>query len=143
MRRSPFRLVKYLIGFSLALIAVSNCFSVLSSSSILTAIPAGDDPRVQQAKSDHHVVSPVPTAGLNSNRSIPNRGLPTISRAALVTGASLVSPTASPFAPNVTASKSHMLAFGDTQADPGDTLTYTIVISNSGTTDSIMLNTDS
>src|SRR6185295_10406589 len=141
MRRSPLRLFKYLIGFSLALIAVSNCFSVLSSSSILTSIPAADAARVQQAKSDQPV-NPVQSAGLNSNRSIHelNRGLPAISRASMVTAASLVSPGASPFAPNVTATKSHMLAFGDTEANPGDTLTYTIVISNSGTTDATGVN---
>ena len=49
-RRLP--LVKYLIGFSLALLAVSNCFNVQSNSSNSTSPVTAAASRIEAAKPD-------------------------------------------------------------------------------------------
>jgi HYR domain/Bacterial Ig domain len=133
MKRNRFPLHKYLLGLSLAFLAVSNCFNVSSNSSSLTAFPVADGPDLKAAKSprnSHIVGSPVAEGRRESN----------FSPVELVTRAAMVLPAASPFAPAITATKSHMLAPGDTQADPGDTLTYSVIITNSGTSDATGVN---
>jgi uncharacterized repeat protein (TIGR01451 family) len=137
MRKSSLRLIKYVIGFSLALIAVSNCFNVQSSSSS-TALQPYDASRTAASKPDSQPSSRISLAaashgGLFASR----RGGKTSALTDLATHASLVSSVASPFTPTITATKSHTPAGN---ANPGDTLTYTVVIANSGSTDATGVN---
>lgn len=145
MKRSPLCLVKYVIAFSIALIAVSNCFNVLSNSSSSPAFRVDGVSSIDTPKPGKHNSSPGLLAGANRDlsRSESHReGALT----ALISGAgpetNIIggSSVASPFAPSVSATKSHALAPGDTQADPGDTLTYTVIISNTGSTDATGVN---
>jgi uncharacterized repeat protein (TIGR01451 family) len=131
-------LVKYLIGFSLALLAVSNFFNVQSNSSNSTSPVTAAASRIEAAKPDQRNSSRVAFAATNPGSAVASsRGGAAITRADLATHASLFSPSASPFAPTITATKSHMPAGN---ANPGDTLTYTIVIANSGTSDATGVN---
>src|SRR5438128_764469 len=123
-RRLP--LVKYLIGFSLALLAVSNCFNVQSNSSNPTSSDTAAASHMQAAKPDPRNSSLVSLAAANHGGAVASsRGGADMARAALATHASIFSSAASPFAPAITATKSHMPAGN---ANPGDTLTYTVII---------------
>src|SRR5262245_55768961 len=95
-------LVKYLIGISLALIAVSNCFSVLSSGSNLTTSAPTDDTRPTQAIANATLETRSDrTSAVSPDSSSPNRE--SSSLIDLVTRTSV----AFPFAPVITATKSH------------------------------------
>jgi len=137
MQRRRLPLLNYLLGFSLALLVASTCFNVKSSSSNSPSLPASDVSSRETSRADRHNVSPVSVAAANHIGLFgPSRAAAVTAHAALANRASV----ASPFAPTITATKSHMLAPGDTQADPGDTLTYTITITNSGTSDATGVN---
>jgi uncharacterized repeat protein (TIGR01451 family) len=139
MQRRRLPLLNYLLGFSLTLLVVSTCFNVKSSSSNSPSLPARDVSSLEAARAARphsNSVTQADPLGLFG----PRRATAATSRAVLASRAAAVSSVASPFAPTITATKSHMLAPGDTQADPGDTLTYTVVITNSGSTDATGVN---
>jgi uncharacterized repeat protein (TIGR01451 family) len=112
------------------LIAVSNCFNVLSNS---PKLPEDDTQQITMATTSQ--IKP----GFSAPRTADNRlyaiGRESLmgARAELVTRASAFSP----LAPSITATKSHT---PPGNANPGDTLTYTVVIANSGTTDATGVN---
>ncbi|MFY9556238.1 MAG: hypothetical protein WAV47_16115, partial [Blastocatellia bacterium] len=105
--KSPLRLVKYVIGLSVAFLAVSNCFSVLSNSSSPTYFQVDNPSSVEQQARDHYDLNRAFKDGatrgrgsLNPSRSA--EGIPDIS---MLTRVAAVTSTASPFAPLITATK--------------------------------------
>jgi uncharacterized repeat protein (TIGR01451 family) len=137
MKRKRLPLLNYLLSFSLAMLVVSTCFDVQSNSSNSPSQPANDVSTLETSGARRHHSISVPLAAANHGELYgASRTAAATPRAVLANRASVFSSFAlSPFAPTITAVKSHMLAPGDTQADPGDTLTYTVVITNSGTSD--------
>lgn len=122
MRNLSVRFIKCVIGLSVALIAVSNCFNVLSNSPGMSADDAHQ--RAIATSTQYNSTFSAP-------RSADNRQLASNREGTRGARAELAAPASafSPFAPNITATKSHTPAGS---ANPGDTLTYSIVISNSG-----------
>src|SRR5437764_12741253 len=107
MKRRRLPLVKYLMGFSLALLAVSNCFNVQSNSTNSTSFRVADASRLEAAKPAPPPSSLVSLAAANyGGRFASSPGGAAIARADLAPHAGLVSSVASPFAPTLTATKS-------------------------------------
>jgi uncharacterized repeat protein (TIGR01451 family) len=134
MRRRSICLIKCLIGLAVAFIAVSNCFNVMSNSSTSPASPP-DQTRssASNANKSKAGLGPIASAA-QDRRTLDSTGFNHVAgMASLATKASALSP----FAPAVTATKSHTPAGS---ANPGDTLTYTVVIGNSGTSDATGVN---
>lgn len=125
MRRRSICLIKCVIGLTVAFIAVSNCFNVLSNSST-----SPDQAHLSARNTNPNNTGSLQLAGAardsNALHSISSHQVPDLS--SLAVNASALSP----FAPAVTATKSHTPAGS---ALPGATLTYTVVIANGGTTD--------
>jgi len=121
-------LIKCLLGLAVALLVVSNCFNVLSNSTLFVAKPSSDASRLETIQREQ--LAPVPSVAngnfnpLNSDQSA--------MRLARLRDAGF----ASPFLPNITATLADALQVDNNnpgKADPGDTLKYTVTITNSGT----------
>src|SRR5436305_3430759 len=124
MQRRRLPLLNYLLGFSLALLVVSTCFNVQSNSSNSTSSVTAAASPIEAAKPDQRNSSLVSLAATNHGGLFTlSRGGAAIERRDLATHASIFSSVASPFAPTITATKSHMPAGS---ANPGDTLTYMV-----------------
>lgn len=125
MRRRSICLIKCVIGLTVAFIAVSNCFNVLSNSST-SPDQAHLSARNTNPSNTGGLQPPGATRDSNALDSISSHQVPDLSSLAMKASA------LSPFAPAITATKSHTPAGS---ALPGATLTYTVIIANGGTTD--------
>src|SRR3989442_317262 len=123
MKRNLPNIVKYLIGASLALIAVSNCFNVLSNSGLFVASPAVD--RAETGKLEAQKLGSLPSnAGSSLITGSPSK--PTSPLATRILKASPLPP-----ATTLTATKTDNLA-QTAKVNPGDTIMYTVEITNTG-----------
>lgn len=138
MKKSSRRVVRYVIGFSLAVIAVSNCFNAFSNSSTPAGFPVADALRAERINGVRANSGLASFAGSTRAESTPESLiLNRAGEAGALTGLASRASAFSPFAPNITATKSHAPAGS---AQPGNTLTYTVVIANSGSTDATGVN---
>jgi hypothetical protein len=136
MTKLPFRLTRYLLGSLLAVTVLSNCFDVVSGSNPLVRSTTNGRSAIEMdsqgpgvlIRGDEKIAlrSESPADSLNFT----GRNPLSIPSAEFLAWASAPRSLAAPV-PTITATKSHMLS-GPT-ANPGDTITYTVVISNSGT----------
>jgi uncharacterized repeat protein (TIGR01451 family) len=139
--KPSFRLAQYILGCSIAFFALSNFFNVISSSSSPTSNSPADSSRTSESDSSDRLQVRAGQGGPVTPYSpyMSSKGPGSKLFAALATKASLVSP----FVPTIMASKSNALT-GDvnnnTLIDPGDTLTYTVLISNTGTDPALNVN---
>ncbi|HLG15598.1 MAG TPA: HYR domain-containing protein [Blastocatellia bacterium] len=132
--RSQIRFARYLIGAVIALAALSN---ILEVSPRASGLGAGTEPSVRDSRLNGGVrIGDGFSKRSDLDRSILSRPSPAfpVSMKNLLATASAFSPAS----PSVSAMKSHMLS--DPQADPGDTITYTVVISNTGMMDATGVN---
>jgi uncharacterized repeat protein (TIGR01451 family) len=143
MNEQRFRLAKHFIIVSIALIGLIYCLIVLPGSRRFAASSA-DATRSVSARPDQQLAGTPMTARQDSPRSrsawadswiAQNRGrgilLPAVRARAAAAAASFLSPAG----PTITAVKSYTLPGAQTTANPGDTITYSIVISNTGMAD--------
>ena len=141
MRRNLPRFVKYLIGSSLVLMAISNCFNVLSNSSLRLASSTSDVSRsAAAAKLEPRRDSPTSSASdkLDGRESrFANSLMNSTDRHSTSPFKGLRDAGfPSPFAAALTATKTDNRPGVDpATANPGDTIMYTIEITNTGNAD--------
>ncbi len=123
MKRSRLRVLRFMAGIILAIIPLSNFFYVLSNSS---APEASHEASVaESARKGARLDSPAAPGTIDRSKALNERFNSHARRAAAV----------SPFAAMLSATKSDALFTDvnmDGNADPGDTLKYTVTITNTG-----------
>jgi len=140
MNEQRFRLAKHFIIVSIALIGLTYCLIVMPGSRRFAASSA-DATRSVSARPDQQITGTPMMARQDGPRSAwadswiaQNRGRG-ILLAAVRARAAAAARFLSPAGPTVTAVKSYTLPGAQTTANPGDTITYSIVISNTGMAD--------
>ena len=121
MKRNSFRLTSHLIRLSFIIIGLTGCLVILPSASSGPASPLPAAPPAAP------MFAPPPAAS-------PMAVSPATRTGFKLTGSSAV--TGAPFVPNITATLADALQVDNNnsgKADPGDTLMYTVTITNSGT----------
>ncbi|MFL6277377.1 MAG: HYR domain-containing protein, partial [Blastocatellia bacterium] len=130
MQRIPYRYLNYLLAAVLAFVALSTGLNVRSDSSLLVSSP--DAARVRPAAPE----ALSPAAGQSA---LTNGGLGVARRPASDPLAAMMrkAAAASPFGPVLTATKT---ASPNTSVNPGDTIMYTVEITNTGNADATGVN---
>ena len=137
MRRNLPHFAKYLIGASLALIAVSNCFNVMSNSSLFGSSSSDVSRSETKPWSEKLGRTTSASSGLDSSGKFQLNSVLNPRNGRVIgpwANKVLKSSMALPAGPTISATKTYTPSGN---ANPGDTLMYSIVISNTGTMDAL------